>query len=250
MKRRLVAALACRNQGTRLYGKPLQNLDIEKRVSVLEYMIAWIRTMPVIDDIVLGISEGSDNTSFVEFAKQKKLPYIIGDEEDVLIRLIRCGEKGQASDIFRLTTESPFTYFEGIESAWADHVNGNYDFTCLDNVSDGCGFEIIKINALEYSHLHGKKRHRSEFCSLYIRENKNKFKIKYVDVPQSIRRTDLRLTIDYPEDLIVCRAVYSRFKDQAPKIHVADIIEYLDENPQLKSLVAPFVGEGLRTMYL
>ena len=29
MKKKLVAALACRNQGTRLYGKPIQNLDIE-----------------------------------------------------------------------------------------------------------------------------------------------------------------------------------------------------------------------------
>ena len=31
MKKKLVAALACRNQGTRLYGKPVQNLDIESR---------------------------------------------------------------------------------------------------------------------------------------------------------------------------------------------------------------------------
>ena len=39
MKRKLVAALACRNQGTRLYGKPLQNLDIDKGITILDYMI-------------------------------------------------------------------------------------------------------------------------------------------------------------------------------------------------------------------
>ena len=30
--RKLVAALACRINGSRLYGKPLQNLDIEKDI--------------------------------------------------------------------------------------------------------------------------------------------------------------------------------------------------------------------------
>ena len=30
LDRKLVVTPACRNQGTRLYGKPLQNLDIEK----------------------------------------------------------------------------------------------------------------------------------------------------------------------------------------------------------------------------
>ena len=29
MRRKLVAAIACRNQGSRLYGKPIQNLDIK-----------------------------------------------------------------------------------------------------------------------------------------------------------------------------------------------------------------------------
>jgi len=98
--------------------------------------------------------------------------------------------------------------------------------------------------------MHGENRHRSEFCSLYIRENKDKYKIKYVDIPQSLRRADIRLTIDYPEDLILCRAIYARFKHKVPKIPIADIIAYLDENPQLKTLVAPFVEEGLKTMYI
>lgn len=248
--RKLIAALACRNPGSRLYGKPLQNLDIENGVSVLQYMINWIKTTPVINETVLGISEGIDNLTYIEFAKKNKIPYIIGDEKDVLGRLIQCGDRCHATDIFRLTTESPFTYFEAIEDAWKEHVEGDYDFSGLDNLPDGSGFEIIKLDVLKYAHTHGENRHRSEFCSLYLRENKNMFKMKYVEIPQSIRRTDIRLTIDYPEDLILCRAIYSHFKHVAPKIPLSDIITYLDENPQLKALVDPFVEEGLKTMYL
>jgi hypothetical protein len=37
--RKLIAALAVRNQGSRLYGKPLQNLDVESGTTVLA--ISW-----------------------------------------------------------------------------------------------------------------------------------------------------------------------------------------------------------------
>ncbi len=250
MKRKLVAALACRNQGSRLYGKPLQNLDIEKGISILEYMIQWLRTVEQIDDIVLGISVGSANLCFIDFAKLHGVDHILGDEHDVLLRLIQCGQKVGATDIFRLTTESPFTYFEGIAQAWKQHVDGGFDCTFLDNVPDGSGVEIHKLSALEYSHDNGQKKHRSEMCSLYIRENKDKFKINNLPTPDVIRRPDIRLTVDYPEDLILCRKVYEHFKELAPRIPLVKIIEFLDQNPSLKELVEPFVAQGLKTMYL
>jgi spore coat polysaccharide biosynthesis protein SpsF len=248
--RKLVACLACRNQGTRLYGKPLQNLDIEERISVLEYMIASVKTYEPVEAIVLGISEGTDNVCFKELAIKNNIDFIIGSEEDVLQRLIQCCEKAEGTDIFRLTTESPFTYFEAIDEAWKTHIASGNDLTALDQLPDGSGFEIIKLDAYKRSWEKGEKKHRSELCSLYIRENKTDFKIGYVDIPTEIRRTDIRLTIDYPEDLILCRAVYHQFKHLSPRIPVKGVIDFIDANPKLKELVDSFVEEGLKTMYL
>jgi spore coat polysaccharide biosynthesis protein SpsF len=247
--RKLIASIVCRNKSTRLYGKPLQNLDIENRITILEYMINFIRTIKCYDEIVLGISEGIENLEYIEFAKRMDVPYIVGSEDDVLGRTIQCGERAQATDLTPFTSESPFTYFEALDSAWKDHVNGGFEATFLDNVPDGSGFGMLSLDALRLSHSLGDSEHR-EHCSLYIRENKEKFKIRYVDVPLELRRTDLRLTVDYPEDLVVCRAVYAQFKDKAPRIPVNEIIAFLDKNPNLKDLVDPFVDEGLKTMYL
>ncbi len=248
--RKLVACLACRNQGTRLYGKPLQNLDIEKRLTVLKYMVDSIRSYQEVDDIVLGISEGSDNIAFKHFAEKNNVAFIIGSEDDVLQRLIQCCEKVDGTDIFRLTTESPFTYFEALSDAWIQHIDKTYDLTALDQLPDGSGFELIKLEAYKHSWENGGDKHRSELCSLYIREHKEYFNIGYVDIPQELRRTDIRLTIDYPEDLVLCRAVYKKFEHLAPLIPLKGIIEYLDSNPQLKAIVDPFVEEGLKTMYI
>ena len=64
-----------------------------------------------------------------------------------------------------------------------------------------------------------------------------------------IFRKDLRLTVDYPEDLILCREIYLTFKNFAPKFPIVKIIKYLDNNPRLKKLVDPFLEKGYSTMY-
>ena len=91
MKKKLVAALACRNQGTRLYGKPIQNLDIENGIRIIDNVISCLKSIQCIDEVVLGISEGIENEIFIKIAEENKIKYIIGDEEDVLSRLIECG---------------------------------------------------------------------------------------------------------------------------------------------------------------
>ena len=76
------------------------------------------------------------------------------------------------------------------------------------------------------------------------------FKIGYIKPPVQLSRKDIRLTVDYPEDLIVCRAVYENFKTFAPVIPLLDVVDYLDNNPHLLKLTSKFCEEGYSTMYL
>ena len=248
--RKLVAAIACRNNGSRLYGKPLQNLDVVKKVTILDNIIACLKSLNIIDEIVLGISLGNDNVSYVDYAQKNQINYILGDEKDVLSRLIACGEKAQASDIFRVTSESPFLYFDETVSLWQHYVQFDLDALFMDEIIDGCGFEIISLEALKKSHEMGDERHRSELCSLYIRENNNQFNIRKVFPPKDLIRKDLRLTVDNPEDLVVCRAVYQHFKDLAPLIPLLEVVNFLDSSSNLKKLISPFIESGYNSMYI
>jgi len=249
MKRRLVAAIACRNQGSRLFGKPLQNLDVENGVRILDNVIGCLQTISCIDEIVLGISTGIENEVFKRVAEEKGIRYVTGDEHDVLSRLISCGQLAGATDIFRVTSESPFLYYEPVEDLWGKHQAAGLDATFLDEIIDGSGFEIISLKALEISHANGEKRHRSELCTLYIRENIGDFKVEKILPPKELIRKDLRLTVDNPEDLAVCRTLYVQHKHQAPRISVSDLVRYFDAHPSLKELIAPFSEAGYATMY-
>jgi spore coat polysaccharide biosynthesis protein SpsF len=248
MKRKLIAALACRNQGSRLYGKPLQNLDVSNRITILDNIIQCIKAIKIVDEVILGISAGIENEVFKKYAQDHHLRFVIGDEIDVLSRLIKCGELGEATDIFRVTSESPFLYHEPVEACWQKYKENNLDALFMDEIIDGCGFEIISLAALKTSHANGNERHKSELCSLYIRENKELFRIGKELPPFHMIRRDLRLTVDNPEDLAVCRALYMHFKIDAPLFNLSEMINYLDKNTKFKELILPFTEEGYALM--
>ncbi len=248
--RKLVAVIACRNNGSRLYGKPLQNLDILKKWTILDQIIDNLYKTKVIDEIVLAISFGKDNLIFEDYSKKKGLQYIFGSEIDVLQRLNIGLEYANGTDLFRVTSESPFLYIPAVENAWINHKSKNNDATFLDDIIDGCGFEIINSKALKYSWDNGIKKHRSEMCSLYIRENKDLFKIEKIKCPNELIRPDLRLTVDYPEDLIFCREVYRQHIKDRKEYDLLKIVALLNSQKKLISLISPYCEEGYKTMYL
>ncbi|MEW5728899.1 MAG: acylneuraminate cytidylyltransferase [Pseudomonadota bacterium] len=236
--RKMIAALACRAGGTRLYGKPLQNLEKDK--CILDHMLDALSQCPEIATPVLGIAEGIENLPFIDIARRRGIPYVLGDETDVLSRLVLCGRIAGATDVYRVTTECPFTWYEPLPEAWRRHVDNDNDVTTTDGLPEGTHFEIYKLAALEASHDRGTSWHRSEGCSRYIREHRADFKVEVILPGADCARMDLRLTVDYPEDLVVCRKAYEALKDKGPKIPVADIVRFLDANPGLKDLLAPY----------
>jgi spore coat polysaccharide biosynthesis protein SpsF len=238
MKRRLVAALACRVQGSRLYGKPLQNL--EPGVTILDHILRCVAASPEIDATVLGISEGIENHPFVETARRHEVGYIIGDQKDVMWRLVQCGRAEAATDVFRVTTECPFTIWEMLPELWRRHVERDSEITVADRLPEGVSFEIYRLDALARCHSEGLDSDRSEYVSAYPRQNQHRFRVDIVRPPAELERMDLRLTVDYPEDLVLCRRVYEALKPLGPRIPIAEIVRWIDAHPEIAALVKPY----------
>jgi spore coat polysaccharide biosynthesis protein SpsF len=239
MKRRLVAALACRNTGSRLYGKPLQKIN--ETQTILDQIIEALKQMPMIDEIVLGISEGTANLPFIDVAHAHSVSYVFGDPEDVLMRLIQCGRAGAATDVFRVTTECPWFAYRMLAPIWAHHVSSGNDITVCDHLPEGLHFEIYSQAALELAHARGNSGDRSEFCSNYPRTHPDEFKTTVFLPPKALQRLDLRVTVDYPEDLILAREIAKHCANAMPLVSVRDIVACLDAKPEIRALVAPYV---------
>jgi spore coat polysaccharide biosynthesis protein SpsF len=228
----------------------MQNLDVDEGVTILDNIICCLKTIAAINGVVLAIAEGAENQVFMGVANKHGIDCVTGSERDVLSRLVKGGRSSGATDVFRVTSESPFIHFELVDHLWSRHVEGGHDCSFLDDAVDGCGFEILSLQSLEVSHERGEERHRSELCTLYIREHLKEFSVIRHQPPPELIRKDLRLTVDNPEDLVVCRKIYAHFRSSAPRIPVHEVVAYLDDNPNLKALVAPFTEIGYSSMYI
>jgi spore coat polysaccharide biosynthesis protein SpsF len=120
-------------------------------------------------------------------------------------------------------------------------VSHGNDITVCDRLPEGLHFEIYTLEALERSHERGSAIDRSEFCSNYARKHPAEFRIEVVLPPVELQRMDLRVTVDYPEDLILCREIAKACRASMPHVAVADIVAFLDSRPDLRALVAPYV---------
>ena len=52
---------------------------------------------------------------------------------------------------------------------------------------------------------------------------------------------DLRVTVDYPEDLIIAREIARGCADSMPLVPLREIIRFLDSRADLRALVSPYV---------
>ncbi len=233
MNRTVDAILACRVQGSRLYGKPLQRL-VPGGVTVLECLIEYLRAVPSVRHIVLAISEEKENWGFVELAEQHGLPYVVGHQQDVLARMIKAAALKGTQHILRTTSECPFMLHEFAEPLIAQYFEGDYDWAGYENTPEGTGFELIKTAALHMAHTQGSDRHRSELVTSYIFDHQEQFRLLKLQLPSKFQRPEVRLTVDYAEDLTFCQQVYAALKQHDQLIPVEDIIAFWDRNPALR----------------
>lgn len=240
---KIVAAIACRVDSTRLFAKPLQRVDEQ---TILDYIILQLRQSKLIDEIVLAISEKVGNEIFVEYAQKNGLKFVRGDDENVLQRVIMAAEHVNANIVFRVTSEDPFKYWQAIDPAIKQHLQTKADFTYTQDLPEGCGFEIINLAALKTSHAKGKRQNRSELVTSYIHEHQSDFQIFPFVVKPKLRHPEIRLTVDYPEDLILVRTIASSLKFSEILPDVEMIIELFSNHPELREINSKFAGHGKR----
>jgi len=227
---KVAAVLACRAESERLFAKPMQLIDDEP---ILSHLIERLELASTIDEIVLAIADTPSQSLFIDYAETHGYHYVVGSEPDVLKRLIEGAQAVQAPTLARVTTENPYIYWQSIDDLVERHLEADNDLTTMESLPSGTHVEIISRAALERSHAKGEDRHRSELCTLYINENSDDFAVERVSPPEPLNRPDVRLTVDYPSDLILARKLYEGVDSDADSIPLTDIVEFLEANPDL-----------------
>lgn len=237
-----VAVIACRLESSRLFGKPMQRVG---GTTILEHLVERLRKVRSLASIVLALSDAPGKAVFMEFARQHGLPYVVGDEKDVLSRMIAAAHSVAADIVIRHTSDNPFPYWENLDELIKLHQSEGADLTVTTGLPLGTYVEVISTAALERSASEGEDRHRGEFCDLFIVENPHKFKIVKVKAPHDVTGPQYRLTVDTPQDLMMMAALCEQAGRSAESLSLKAIVDVLRRHPQIAAVNCGIPGKHI-----
>ena len=93
---KVVATIEARMTSSRLPGKPLLLADNK---SMLEHLSSRLKTIPIIDEIMLATTINPQDQPLVDEAKKNDIGVFRGDEDNVMQRVIGAAESSGADVI-------------------------------------------------------------------------------------------------------------------------------------------------------
>jgi spore coat polysaccharide biosynthesis protein SpsF len=228
--------LLARMKSSRLLNK--HSLKINGRI-LLDYLLERLKKSKEIDEIILATTFDKTDDVLEELAKKENIKYFRGEIDDVLDRVIKCAEKNNLDIIVRITGDSPFIEPEQIDRLVKEFRNNNYDYLSLKTKDGvpiilsgfGLAVEVVSLDALKKAYSLTKNKVDLEHVTPFIYKNPQIFKVKFLDYPKlkEFNHNDLRLTVDFQEDLENMKEI---IENQEMTI-LDDILAYLKSKPEL-----------------
>ncbi len=225
---------------TRLPGKILKNLN--KNETVLDVLIKRLKLSKVANEIIIATTPDEKNALIVDVAKSYNLPYFIGSEENGLERYYQAAKNFNIEIVVKITSDCPFVDPKILDEMLIIYINNNYDyFKNVDGITPfpiGFDIEIFSFEILEKLYNLGKTEYEKEHITPIFYNHPERFSIVSYNNENLKYFEDLRLCLDYKEDLVVLREVYKKLKERGKSIvfTLEDILEIVDENPEIMDI--------------
>jgi spore coat polysaccharide biosynthesis protein SpsF len=218
---------------TRLPGKVLMDLGGE---SVLARVVRRLRRADLIDEIVVATTISAADNAIVSECERLSVAVFRGQENDVLDRYYHAAHWMNADAIVRITSDCPLIDPEITDNTIRAFINCKPDYASnalQRTYPRGLDTEVISCDALTRAWQEARFFYQRAHVTPYIYENPNRFRI--VAVRGESDYSDLRWTLDTPEDLAFVRAIYERM-DNNDSFSWRDVLALLEREPQLTEL--------------
>lgn len=220
--------ITVRTGSTRLPGKAL--LKINGRATI-ELVIDRAKRSRQAQIIVLCTTELDNDDVLCQIAQDNGIAFFRGSAEDKLMRWKSAAEKFEVEFFVTADGDDLLCDPELVDLAFKQYERGGADFIEGKNVPCG-GFTYgIKVSALNKV-CEIKDSTDTEMMWVYFTDT-GLFKTETLEnVPEILQRPEIRITLDYGDDLKFFTLVFEHFKDK-PDFLLRDVIAFLDKNPDI-----------------
>jgi len=202
-----VAIVQARMGSTRLPGKVMKEVD---GIPLITLLLSRLAAATRVDEIVVATSDAPQDRPLQHLVESLGYRAIAGSERDVLARYASAAQLVDADVIVRITGDCPLIdpglvddVLDAFLGAGLDYASNSYPPT----FPDGLDVEVFTRAALMTAAEQASEAYDREHVTPYIRRNAHASTVITADHDYS----DLRWTVDDPEDLVVIRGVVEHF---------------------------------------
>jgi spore coat polysaccharide biosynthesis protein SpsF len=206
--------LQARFASSRLPGKALALIAGR---TVLEHCLRRLRSTGVAP-VVLATTRRPEDDALAEVAAGLGVDVYRGETDDVLGRFLSAADSAGFDLIVRATGDNPGTDIEAPARLLAAQRESGADYVWEDGLPYGGAVEVVTRGALARAAGAASAPDDREHVTPYIRRNTGIFSVRRLLAPAAIRRPDLRMTVDTPEDLDRMRALFARTRSEMPSL--------------------------------
>ena len=240
LKPNIVAIVQARMGSTRLPGKILKSIQ---GMPMLWHIVSRLKSVDEIDEVVIATSDFPSDDQVYEMAKNYGIACFRGSETDVLNRFYSAAKMMDAQYVIRITGDCPLVDPLTISKLIQLYFNDQFDFcgvACgagvakeknINRFPDGLDAEIFSFKILSEVNNKANTILQREHVTPFIWQNNKSYKqgSLYSDVDYS----DLRLTVDNKEDFDFVNWIYDMLYPNNSHFDLQDILELLENNPDV-----------------
>jgi spore coat polysaccharide biosynthesis protein SpsF len=201
--------------------------------------IERIRRARTLDKLVVATSSAASDDALAGFLLGRGVSVYRGAHFDLLECFSTCASAWSPSHAVRLSADCPLTDPQIVDQAvrMAIETGADYVSNCVNpTYPAGLEVEVMTTEAVLSAAAAAQVPTDREQVTPFIRRDPDRFTqahlTRYLDL------SGLRWTVDRPEDFAFVRAVFQRFHATDPGFGLADILELLDERPDLAELAS------------
>jgi spore coat polysaccharide biosynthesis protein SpsF (cytidylyltransferase family) len=220
-----------------ILGKPMLALQMER-----------IKRSKRIDKLVVATSIEREDDLVAEIAGMEQVDLFRGSLSDVLDRFYMAVREDRPEYVVRLTGDCPLVEPELIDSIISRCIEEKLDY-CTNALQptfpDGLDVEVFRFECLSEAWKEARLPSEREHVTLFIHSRTERFRIGHFK--QHADLSGYRWTVDEPEDFELVEKIYQGLYPENPRFGLKDVLGFLDEHPELKTLNTRFErNEGMK----
>lgn len=243
IKKNVVAIIQARIGSKRLPAKVVKPISFEK--TPIEWIMYRLSFCNEVDKIVLSTSDGADNDPVQVLAEKIGLDFFRGSESDLVSRIYHTAKMFKADAIVRITADCPLVDPKLVDEMIKIYRH-NPEVDYVTNVMPrtyphGLDVEIVSFKTLERLFNEVNDPIYREIITTTIMEHPDVYKI--INVKNHNNLSEIRLTLDYPEDFTLISKVFEKLYQNGKLFCLDDLVKLFKDQPDLLDINRQWVDK-------